>query len=58
MDDEWSIFLGFGSCHDLRDAGRPDHRFWQLRSTSKAAAAAYSRKPEPRRKPIGFHRPK
>jgi hypothetical protein len=52
--DEPSGPFGQGTISDVQDL-QPEHRFWRLRSTSKAAAIAYS-KGEPRQ-PIGFHRP-
>lgn len=59
MDVEWSIFLGFGSMHDLRDAESPDPRNPRLagfRSVSYAAAVAMAPKPakKPAARRIGF----
>jgi hypothetical protein len=46
--------FGQGSINDVQDT-QPEHRFWRLRSTSKAAAIAYST--PAKRQPIGFHIP-
>lgn len=59
MDDDYSLFLGFGSTHDLRDADEPEPRLARMRSVSPAAARAMQRRPpEPIRQPVGFHRPR
>jgi hypothetical protein len=57
MDDEdgW-IFYGHGSMHDL-DVHHPEPRLWFAKSVSRNAAEALSRRPEPKRHPIGFHHP-
>lgn len=61
-DDEWSIFWGFGSTHDLNDAGpehRPPSRLNGLKSVSDNAEWAYRQKPKlVKRHPIGFHKPR
>lgn len=56
MDDEWSIFLGFGSCSELSAPDPRNPRLVGLKSVSRAAAIAL-RKPDPPNRPIGFHRP-
>jgi hypothetical protein len=53
-EDYWPDFpviLGHGSAHDMRDAEDKTikSRLWDLRSTSKAACAAYDKKPKPKR---------
>lgn len=40
MDDDYSIFLGFGSCHDLRDADYSEPKLLRCKSVSRAAAYA------------------
>lgn len=61
-DDDWPDFpaiLGQGAVHDLRDADEAQRsRLWGLKSTSKAACAAYDKQsPAPTRQ-AGFWRRK
>jgi hypothetical protein len=66
-DDDWyepPVFFGMGQTHDLRDAdSNPRNprnpRLAGLKSVSYAAAVAMAKTPkEPKRRRIGFHRPK
>lgn len=58
-DDEYSIFYGFGSVMDLREAYAPQPRLLGMKSVSNAAAWAMHKTPKaPESRPIGFHRPK
>lgn len=55
MDDDYPIFWGTGSLHDLREAETRSHRLDNLRSVSDAARKALTRPaPQQPRNPIGF----
>lgn len=57
--DDYPLIGSTGACHTLADNGEDrSHRFWNLKSTSAAAAKAYSIKPAPIRRPIGFRIPR
>ena len=63
-DDDWyepPVFFGMGQTHDLRDADSDPRnpRLAGLKSVSYAASVAMAKAPkEPKRRRIGFHRPK
>lgn len=59
-DDGWldfPVILGQGSLHDLSEPDPRNPRLAGLKSVSWAGACGL-RKPEAKRHPIGFHKPK
>jgi hypothetical protein len=53
--DDYPVILGFGSTHEMRDAEQPKRsRLWDLKSTSKAACAAYDKREEFTARKVGF----
>jgi hypothetical protein len=54
-DDDFSIFYGFGSMHDLRDAPHTPSPLAGLRSVKNHTTL--SKEPKDKARPIGFHRP-
>lgn len=57
-DDDYGIFFGFGSVHDLRDPDTPTPRLYGMRSVSKAACWALHNERPPKTRRIGFKLPK
>jgi hypothetical protein len=54
---DFPVILGQGSLHDLNENDPRNPKLAGLKSVSYAGACGL-RKPEPKRHPIGFHRPK
>lgn len=57
-DDDYSIFWGFGTVHDLHDEHGPPPRLHGLRSVSEAAVWALHNEPKTKPRQIGFKIPK
>ena len=58
--DDFPVILGFGSCHDMRDAdGGSKPRLWDMKSVSASGAIGLHKKEAPPvSRPIGFKFPK
>lgn len=53
--DDYPVILGFGSTHEMSDIDRTKRsRLWDLKSTSKAACAAYDKRDEIAPRMVGF----
>jgi hypothetical protein len=57
-DDDYPVFFGFGSVHDLRDHEGSTPRLYGMRSVSKSAAWALHHEPQHKARKIGFKIPK
>lgn len=54
--DDPPVFFAQGSTHTLTDDGDPPHRLAGLRSVK--TAVSLRARPQPHRRPIGFHIPR
>lgn len=57
-DDDYSVFYGFGTVHDLRDHDAPPPRLLGMRSVSNRAAWALHDNAPPKVTRIGFKIPR
>lgn len=56
-EDEFSIFYGFGQCHDLRDAEYQPSRLAQFNFKSVKNTTSLNTPKEPKQRPVGFRFP-